>query len=287
MIDLTARPGRPSAWQNTRRLLKGRYLQWLSGMLAAILIRAVALSPLLALVLAKSGDPLQYIAILTPVLYIFAVLPLRYSFGEAMHRAIEGGRLLSGKLLSFKGYGEKLKAVLFQALRSLPWTLPLIAGLGAGLYYWYAVNLATSMNLVRSLGKLLGPDYGFKEGLYMLIGVVVLLALVFLYGLFRNGMLRFVWAQSGGKYNSARAEMLRRLRGGRFGQLLMGIVQGLLRLPVLAAEIYLGYRMFRAGSADPLLTGLMVAAVFVLYWPLAPLMKVLQASYIEFRQGLK
>jgi hypothetical protein len=287
MIDLTSRPGRPSAWQNTRALLKGRYVNWLAGMLAAILIRAIALSPLLALVLVKSGDPLQYIAILAPVLYIFVVLPLRFSFGEAMHKASQGGKFFSGKLLSLRGYGEKCKALLFQVLHSLPWTLPLVIGAVVGLYYWYVVDLATSMNLVRSLGKLLGPEYGFKEGVYMLIGAAGLLSLVFLYGLVRGGMLRFVWAQSGGNYKNARGEMLRRLRRGRFGQLLIGIVQGLLRLPVLAAEAYLGYRMFRVGSFDPLLAGLMAAAVLVLYLPLMPLLKVLQASYIELREGLK
>ena len=287
MIDLTSRPGRPSAWQNTRTLLKGRYVDWLAGMLAAILIRVIALSPILALVLVKSGDPMQYIAILSPVLYIFVVLPLRFSFGEAMHHAAQGGRFFSAKLFSLKGYTEKIKAVFFQVLHSLPWTLPLIIGAAIGLYYWYVVDLATSMNLVRSLGKLLGPEYGFKTGLYMLIGAAGLLFMVFLYGLARGGMLRFVWAQSGGRYKNARGEMLRRLKRGRLGQLLMGLVQGLCRLPVLGAEIYLGYRMYRVGYFDPLLAALMIAAVFVLYLPLMPILKVFQASYIHIREGLK
>ena len=280
------------AWKRTLKRLKGSYMKWMAGMLVLILIRLAALSPLLTLVLCGKGSPLRYLSLLTPVLYLFVVLPLRYSMGEAMNHALKGGSFFTARLVRLDGYSRRLGAMLWQALHFIPWAVPLLLALGAGWYLMYGVEDGSSVfRMVISLGRSLGKGYGLMEGAYIVVAFMGLLLLVLLYGMMRNGMIRFLWSQSGGKYSLARKQMLSRLKGRRGGQFRVALIQTLLLLPVLFPALYMGYRLFRdylnsmrldlSQLAEPqMLWGL--AALFVLvYWPLLPLRKVLQAYYIR------
>ncbi len=281
-----------AAMQSTAKKCKGRYSDWLAGMLALIVVRALALMPLLALIFFQKGDPMQYIALLAPVLYIFIVLPLRYSMGEAMSRALNGEAFSTVRLLSFKGYGQKLTAVFLQGLHLLPWALPLVAGLAAGWYLMYGVKDFTDLfRMLKSIGLFFGEGYGIMQGIYVVLAFAGLLFLVLLYGMMRNGMIRFVWLPAGGTYKKARQEMLHRLKGRRLGQFLVGLFQSLLLLPVLAPAGYMGYRLLREFSKymrinlaqlqEPQMLIGIVLVFFLLYLPLLPLRKVLQAQYIH------
>lgn len=281
MLHTSSAGAAPSALSRTRGILKGRYADWLAGMLVSVVIRLIALSPLMALALTKEGDPLRLISLAAPILYLFAVLPLRYSFGETMSRALSGEPFSAGRLLSFQGYGRKLKAVILQGLHLLPWALPIMAAGGVTLYFMHYTDGVSLLMFVRSLGKLLGEQSGLKEGVYMLSGFAGLLVLLLLFGMMRNGMVRFLWLKSGGDYKAARRLMLQSLKGRRGGQFWAGLFQGALALPALLAEAYLGYRMFRLGTASPKLALLALGVFFALYWLLLPLRKILQAVYID------
>ena len=292
MRDASAQKAVAFAWKQMLSRLKGSYTDWMAGMLVLILIRLAALSPLLTLVLCGKGSPLRYLSLLTPVLYFFLVLPLRYSMGEAMHHALDGGSFLTARLVLFSGYKQKLQAMLLQALHFVPWALPLLLGLGAGWYLMYGVKDGTSvLRMVIRLGNALGEGYGFMDGVYLIVAFYGLLLLVLLYGMMRNGMIRFLWKISGGNYASARKEMVSRLKGRRGGQFLIAAIQTLLLLPVLSPMFYMGYRLLRDFSkslrldfsqlAEPQMLWGMVAVFFLLYWPLLPLRKVLQAYYIR------
>ena len=292
MRDVSAANTVSLAWKKTCRRLKGSYMNWMAGMLVLILIRLAALSPLLALVLWEKGSPLRYLWVLSPMLYLFVILPLRYSMGEAMHDALNGSPFLSARLIDLKGYGRKLAAALQQAPHLLPWALPLLVGLGAGAYLMYGVeNGAKVFRMVISLGRSLGEGYGLMEGAYIVAGFVGLLLLVLLYGMMRNGMVRFLFRKSGGRYALARKETLSRLKGRRGGQFLVAVIQTLLLLPVLVPGAYMGYRLFRdylktmkldlSQLAEPYMLWGLVALFFLVYWPLLPLRKVLQAYYIR------
>ena len=281
-----------AAVKQTVEKCKGRYSDWLAGMLALIVVRALALVPLLALVYFKMGDPLQYIALLAPVLYVFAVLPLRYSMGEAMDRALNGEAFSTLQLISFKDYGKKLAAVFMQGLHLLPWALPLLTGLAAGWYLLYQVEDGASvLRLVIDLGRLFGEGYGFKQGVYMILAFAGLLFLVLLFGMMRNGMVRFVWPAAGSRYKPARQETLRRLAGRRLQQLWVGLTQSLMMLPILLPAGYMGYRLLReylknrrldfANLQEPQMLIGIVLIFFLLYLPLLPLRRVLQAQFIR------
>ncbi len=281
-----------AALTTTAQNCKGRYFDWLAGILALMAVRALVLLPLLALVCFQKGDPLQLIALLAPVLYMFVVFPLRYSMGEAMEQALDGQAFSTVRLISFRGYGQKMKAVLMQALRLLPWALPLIAGLAAGWYMLYQVEDGTTvLRMIIDLGRVFGKEYGIMQGMYVIAAFAGLLFLVLLYGMMRNGMLRFVWLSAGKKYTPVRREMLRRLKGRRVGQLLISLMQSVLLLPVLLPAIYMGYRLLReyakymridlTNLQEPqMLIGIILVFV-LLYLPLLPLRKMLQAAYIR------
>jgi len=292
MRDVSAQKAVSLAWKQTQKRLKGSFSDWLAGMLVLIMIRLVALTPLLTLALCEEGSALRYLSLLTPVLYFFLVLPLRYTMGEAMSHALDGSSFTSPRLVMFDGYGKKLCALLLQALHLLPWALPLLFGLAAGWYLMYGVEDGTVvLRLVRSLGKVFGEEYGFMEGIYLIVAFFGLLLLVLLYGMMRNGMLRFLWRKSGGKYALARNEMLSRLRGRRGGQLCVAVIQSLMLLPVILPSGYMGYRLLRdflkdmrldlSQLAEPQMLWGLVLVFFLLYWPLLPLRKVLQAYYIR------
>ena len=213
--------------------------------------------------------------------------------GEAAEYALKnGGSFSSVHLISFSGYGQKLKAVFMQGLHLLPWALPLFAGLGVGWYLLYGVEDGTQvLRLFINLGKVLGPEYGFMEGIYMIVAFAGLLLLILLFGMMRNGMLRFVWAKAGGNYKTARREMLRRLKGHRLGQFAVSLIQSLLLLPVIVPAGYMGWRVLRdfiktlrfdlTKMAEPQMFFGALAVIILLYLPLLPLRKALQAQYIR------
>ena len=281
-----------AAIKTTAKNCKGRYFDWLAGILALIAVRALALLPLLALVCFQKGDPLQYIALLAPVLYVFVVFPLRYSMGEAMERALDGEAFSTVRLISFHDYGQKMEAVMMQALYLLLWALPLVAGLTVGWYLLYQVKDGTEvLRMLRDLGRAFGEGRGMMEAIYAIAAFLGLLFLVLLYGMMRNGMVRFVWLSTGKKYPPARREMLRRLKGRRRGQLLVSLIQCVLLLPVLLPAGYMGYRLLRefakymrlnlANLQEPQMLIGLVLVFFLLYLPLLPLRKMLQAAYIR------
>ena len=293
-------PGRTPAGPGVLTVLKQAltltwrsYADWMAGMLIAIVLRLIALCPLLALAFAAPGSPLRYAALLSPGLYVFLILPLRYSLGEAMAHALSGGSFATGRLLSLRGYGEKLKAALAQGLRLLPWGLPFLVGAGIGLFYWHG-NGIVFLQALQRMGRLLGPEAGFVEGIFIIALLGGLLLLVLLLGMMRQGMLRFVWASCGGKYRRAREEMQKRLAGRRLGQFGIGLLQGILALPVALPGAYLGYRLLRlyllspkevgAFLAQPLVLWGAVAALFLLYYPLLPLRRVLSALFVAGEQ---
>ena len=59
------------------------YLRALTYTLFALLLRLLMLAPLLFLLM-PAGSPWRWGALLCPVLLIFVVLPMRYSFADAL-----------------------------------------------------------------------------------------------------------------------------------------------------------------------------------------------------------
>ena len=254
---------------------KGRYGDLLGGTLVLIAIRLIALCPLLTL-LYKGDSLLSYGWVLTPVLYLLWVLPLRFSMAEAMNDFLAGGRFCTGKLLSFNRYGRKLGLVVKHAVILLLWALPFIAALG---YVGYTVfgsgtDVFTLIRKIMQVGALVGGTT--IEGVLLIAVALIVSALPLLYGICRLSSQRHLWAANvTGKV----------LRGGRWAQLGWGLVSLLLLLPFIGVLGYLAFDLvkvfistFKVPALTPVLWKVGLAAL-VLYLPLIPLRRLLTACF--------
>lgn len=183
------------------------YLRVLLYMFVALLMRLAAFAPLACLFAFPAGSPFRWLALACPVLVIFVILPLRYSFAEALVQRKERGFSLD-VALNMHTYGEKLTESLMHAVHVLKWGLPLAVMLGYA-YYWYKdVDALTLLKTVTAIGKgwmnawcaagnfffglfgsanrLAVPANTLMEGVYVVLALVALGALVWLYGAVRN-----------------------------------------------------------------------------------------------------
>ena len=222
--------------------------------LIALLIRAAALAPLAALSVFPADSPWRWLWVVSPVLVVFLVLPLRFSFADALVQQPRTRNFSIDRALSLCQYGEKLLESLRHALSVLKWALPL-AGLGA--WGWYLKEKYTVKGLLdglKDLGRnvsaaryavinffrtLFGHlpletvEGSYMEGLYTLLALAGLGLLILLYGAVRNSATRYIWAVANREDRSVRREIRRRLRGRRCAQLGTALCNLLLCVPFL------------------------------------------------------
>ncbi len=291
------------------------YLRMLLYMFMALLLRLMALAPLACLFVFPEGSPLKLLALLCPALLVFLVLPLRYSFAEAVVQK-DGRRYFSfDAALNLGNYGEKLAESLLHAVHVVKWGLPLFAMLIYG-YYWYKeVDALTLLSTLSQLGRswsgawtsvanfflglvgaatLTPPQNTLMDGAVAVLTVLGLGVAVWLYGAVRNSAARYVWAYADRNDHSPRKELRRRLRGRRLAQLGIGLVNLVLWIPFAFAAVT-AVKSVVTGAAEALLasfmqqgsTGLdmakavmpLLAAFVFLYMPLLPIRRILTASF--------
>ena len=208
------------------------YLRTLLYMFVALLLRLAALAPLACLFVFPAGSPLKLLALLCPVLLVLLVLPLRYSFAEALVQR-DGRRYFSfDTALNMGNYGEKLAESLLHAVHVAKWGLPLFVMLIYG-YYWYKeVDALTLLSTLTQLGRtwtetrcavanfflnlvgatpLTPPQNTLMDGAMAVLAVLGLGVAVWLYGAVRNSAARYVWAYADRNDHSPRKELRRRL----------------------------------------------------------------------------
>lgn len=228
------------------------YLRMLLYMFVALLLRLLALAPLACLFVFPAGSPLKLLALLCPVLLVLLVLPLRYSFAEAMVRR-DGRRYFSfDTALNLGNYGEKLAESLLHAAHVIKWGIPFFAMLIYG-YYWYKeVDALTLLSTLTQLGRgwtntwcsvanfflglvggaqLTPPQNTLMDGVAAVLAVLGLGVAVWLYGAVRNSAARYVWAYANRNDHSPRKELRRRLRGRRLAQLGVSLINLVLWIP--------------------------------------------------------
>ena len=159
------KPKISTAWKDALRVWKGQFGGMLLFTLFQLILRLIALCPLLFLsvgqprwtnyvtnpVAVLSEVPYRWLILLCPVLYLLLVLPARQSAAEAMQDALEGKPVFSPRMV-FGGatYGQKLIRSLKTAFFMLLWALPFLALLG-----WTAQQFG-------------GNEAGFSDGLTQL-----------------------------------------------------------------------------------------------------------------------
>lgn len=293
------------------------YLRTLLYMFVALLLRLVAFAPLGFLLVFPAGSHWQWLALLCPVLLVFFILPLRFSFGDALVQPAHHRFFSFDTALSTRRYGEKLGEGLLHLLNVAKWAIPLAGMLGFAYWQWQTMDIMTLISTLTDLGKqtstllnrvanffltLFGnlpsaqTQGGLMEGLLVLVACLGLGLLILLWGAMRNSAYRYLWALALHQDTNPRTEARRHLRGRRMKQLLVALGNLLLWVPFL----YALYRIVAVHSAAAdLSTALMntlakgqvdvsglagailpvLAAFLVLYMPLLPIRRIVVAYY--------
>lgn len=226
------------------------YLHMLAYMAAALLVRVAAFAPLICLVAFEGG--LRWLALLCPALVVLVVLPLRYSFAEAV---VDAPAFRFQTAFGFGHYGEKLTESLRHAGNLLKWGVPLAALLVYGAYLYNEVDALTLLTSVTEIGKgwngmycavvnFFGGIFGAEavapsantmmDGLFVVLGVVALALLVWLYGAVRHSAARYIWVLATRADRDPRTETRRRLIGRRWAKLGVAAVNFVLWIPFVA-----------------------------------------------------
>ena len=285
------------------------YLCLLGYTVLALVVRVAAFAPLAAL-FAFSGSPLQLLALLCPALLLFVVLPLRFSFADAMVDEY-GRRCFSfGRAFSFAHYGEKLKEAFIHALSVLKWGIPVAALCAVAYHYYTNVDALTVLGSITELGKGFNSLYvsvanvfgaGLAPSMNTLmdgvaaIGLIVALAvLIWLYGAARNSATRHIWVMCEHADRPLRPELRRRMRGRRFAQLGVALlnlllcvpfvlVMGMLVKPVVSDAASMLMMAVMSGSLPALdLAGLVapvISAFVVLYLMVLPIRRWIVSAF--------
>jgi len=226
------------------------YVRMLVYMLMALIMRVIALAPLACLFVCEGWQ--RWLAVLCPVMVIFVILPLRYSFAQAV--TLRPRRFSFDTAFSFSHYGEKLKESLIHALHVIKWGIPL-AAMAVGAFYCYTqVDALTLFQTVNELGNtcaqlltgaanwLAGLTGGtavvmtsnnFMLGAGAVAAVFGLGALIWLWGAVRNSASRYIWAIAASSDRVPRAEMRRRLQDRRLRQMGIALINLILWIPFL------------------------------------------------------
>lgn len=295
------------------------YLAALLYMLVMSVVFFLSFTPLLALVLTEPGSPLRYLALLCPLLVVFVAMPLRFSFAQAMKNRYHGEAFTLSAAFSPSLYGEKLAEGLLYLLHLAMWAIPL-AGSITILYALYVDTEAFTLikgvtdfgttatalwngflNFFAGIfgGADIAAEGGIVEGLFAICGILGLCALFLLWGAVRNSAYRYIWAEATQLDKNPRYEARRSLRGRRFKQLGVALVNLALFLPVLAA-LYLLFdvrhtvELLSTQYADALVSGGALPTVhipygklavvfFACYLPLLPLRRMLTAFFATAR----
>ncbi|MDD3212691.1 MAG: hypothetical protein PHY64_03415 [Eubacteriales bacterium] len=288
------------------------YLWILLYMFIALVMRVIALLPLGALFVFEAGSPWRWLAVLTPVLMLFVILPLRFSFARALARG--KGSFSLRNALNLNDYGEKLGESVLHALHIIKWAIPLMLMLTAGYYFYNNVDLITLLNDLSLLGAgavtvlawfanifigIFGgtqiiPNGDLMEGVYTVLAVYALGFLTLLWGMVRNSAFRYIWAVADAMDKDPHAEARRRLRDRRWKQLGVALVNLILWAPALYVT-FTTLRDVLGNLSDAFYTvlsthtlnlpefggavGPLLFAFFVCYMPLLPLRRIVTAAF--------
>ena len=129
------------------RLYKNNFGPLCLALLVQIVLRAIALSPMLFLA-DKALAPLAYLAI---PLYILIALPARQNYAIALQDMMDGGSVFTLQLISTKDYWKKLWRGVKGMICMLLWSALTIAGVG--LLYAAVRGLVDFITLMRSAAR--------------------------------------------------------------------------------------------------------------------------------------
>jgi len=206
-----------SAFSGAFRAYRQHFGDLMKTLLVELAVGCMALTPLLFLT-AKETAPLAWLCI---PLFLLLVLPLRQNAAEAMQDMLAGGAACTPRLISGKGYFRKL----LRGLRTLLWTLPLLAGVYVA-YDAFTGN-TDGFTLMRTISQFGGGD--LIMGVVMIAAAYLATLLPILFGM----------AFHCGTRHAAALGSAKLLRGHRCKLMLSWILLLLPYVPVLGAIVAL------------------------------------------------
>ena len=264
-------------WKESFRLYKKHFGSLLLALLVQLVLRAIALSPMLFLA-DKQYACLAYAAI---PLYLLIVLPARQNYALALQDMMNGGSVFSTQLICPKQYGKKLLRGMLGMIRILLWSAVTIvsAVLLYGAYEGrWGLDVLTLLRICYSVGS-----GDMVAGLALILGAIGASTLLILLGCALHSGTRHAFALGSRKL----------LRGSRLRLTALWFSGLTLMIPFAAvAVLTLGdYAMtliaelknmqFPAFSLNARQIAMLGAGAVALLCPLLPLKNLLPAVYLR------
>lgn len=211
------------------------YVSLLAYAVIAVLLRTVALAPLACLFVMEGCG--RWLSILSPMIILFVILPLRTSFAQAMMQ--HPRRFSFCKAFCLKGYWGRLGSELMHVLHVLKWGIPFAALVGAAGYAYTSIDALTLFQSINDLGNRCAEIFkvntvnNFMLGIYAVAAVYGLGLLVWLLGAVRNSASRYLRAYAVERGIDLRSASKRALRGRRLAQLGVALINLILWAPFL------------------------------------------------------
>lgn len=263
------------------RLYKKNFLQLCLALLIEVVLRAIALSPLLFLA-DKALAPLAYIAI---PLYILIALPARQNYALALQSMMEGGSVFTVGLISTERYFYKLFRGVKGMLCILLWSAVTIVSVS--LLYAALNGLVDVITLMRICSSI-GGDV--VTGLMMILGGIAVSALLILLG---------CGVHSGSRHAIAMGDK-NLMKGNRLHLTALWFLGLVLMIPfaVVVVAAMGDYAMmlineFKTTMKFPTFTlsarqiAMLIGGAIVLLFPLLPLKNLLPAVYLRMAKEKK
>ncbi|NLO84532.1 MAG: hypothetical protein GX096_03760 [Clostridiales bacterium] len=293
------------------------YLRILLYMFSAFILYLLACAPLASLFIFDEGSMFRNLWLLTPVLFIFLILPLRFSFADALVQDSPVDRkFLFDKAFSFNSYIKKFDESMLHLLNVIKWGIPFFAATGGFLYCYFGMGFSEMISLIIKVGEgltgiwhaianffitLFGSIHTLGAGSNpMLVGISAILVLIgitiliWLYGIVRNSATRYIWVIAKRKGRGIRQEVKSRLKGRRLEQFLVSLLNLVLLLPFLLVVAYSMRGVLSDLSTTSMLAiarmdfsvlsyadavAPLLLAFFLLYLPLLPARRYLTAAF--------
>jgi len=256
------------------RLYKNNFGPLCLALLVQIVLRAIALSPMLFLA-DKALAPLAYLAI---PLYILIALPARQNYAIALRDMMDGGSVFTLQLISTKDYWKKLWRGVKGMICMLLWSALTIAGVG--LLYAAVRGLVDFITLMRIFSAIGG---NVMDGVMIVAGAVAASCLLIVLG---------CAVHSGSRHAIALGDK-KLLRGNRLRLTALWFLGCVLVIPFAAIVVYalgdyalslvreLKNLKLSAFTLSVKQAALLIGGAAVLLFPVLPLKNLLPAVYLR------
>lgn len=262
-------------WRESFRLYKQHFPQLMLALLVELVLRAIALCPLMFLADAALA-PLAWLAV---PLYLLIVLPARENYALSLQDMMDGGSVFSLRLISTAHYGRKLLRGLKGTLCMLCWSALTISGL---VWLYAAVKgLVDFITLMRIFSSIGGGD--FVGGVVRFAAAVAFTLVLILLGCALHSGTRHAIALGDKKLLKGRRL---RLAGLWFAGLLLVLPFAAVAVAALGDFALMLFKELKnlklpAFTLNLRQTVLLVGGALVLLCPALPLKNLLPAVYLR------